>query len=92
MSLVPLPWVWIRNSHVRRKEHQGVNVRCHDIDIIRTDVLGKRSATMSQPAECGATVVLQWYASLPEHRVPQGSILSGTWALLEKFSNNKLLL
>ena len=27
----------------------------------------KRSATMSQSAECGAAVIPEWYASLPKH-------------------------
>ena len=46
------------------------------IPITQKGCTWKRSATMSQPAECGAAVVPQWYSSLPEHGVPQGAILS----------------
>jgi len=36
----------------------------------------KSSATMSQPTEFGDKIVPQWYANLPKHGVPQGSIVS----------------
>jgi hypothetical protein len=31
---------------------------------------------MSESAEFGDTIVTQWYANLPKHGVPQGSIVS----------------
>jgi len=34
----------------------------------------KRSATMSQSAECGAAVVPEWYASLPKHSGRRGEV------------------
>jgi len=54
---------------------------------------------MSQSAECGATVVPQWYASLPEHGVLQGSIFKRhvvvAWKVLQQqcaFGNQGLSL
>jgi hypothetical protein len=48
----------------------------HRMYINRTvdGTTGEKSATMSQSAEVGAAVIPQWYASLPRHGVPHGSI------------------
>jgi hypothetical protein len=43
-------------------------------------------------AECGATVVPEGYASLPEHGVPKGSVLNDTWSLLGKLSSSNAVL